>query len=229
MQKEIENYLEVGTKIKLKQKMGFLNTIGKEYVISNVDKKNKTVCFSVPFSDYSSQIFKDVSTVENQFNGMLLCTASLSFDELLKYFTIVLEKEKEWSYIDDHGNIRHTTSKWSEWLYKNADLIYNSIYEDSSSIIKCKYRISKDGQIQMRSIRFVNREVMIDFQKMLYRKEKSYFASSYAICNKQFDIFSLDFGLEIAKMRMRKKLAEIEYEFTVKELHEDDTRNNGGI
>ena len=81
----------------------------------------------------------------------------------------------------------------------------------------------------MRSIRFVNRDVMIDFQKMLYSKEKSYFASSYAICNKQFDIFSLDFGLGIAKMRMRKKLAEIEYEFTVKELHEDDTRNNGGM
>ena len=120
MQKEIENYLEVGTKIKLKQKIGFLNTIGKEYVISDVDKKNKTVYFSVPFLDYSSQIFKDVSTVKNHFNGMLLCTASLSFDELLKYFTIVLEKEKEWSYIDDHGNIRHTTSKWSEWLYKNA-------------------------------------------------------------------------------------------------------------
>lgn len=229
MQKEKENYLEVGTKIRLKEKMGFLNTIGKEYVISNVDKENKTVYFSVPFSDYSAQIFNDVSNVENQFNGMLLCTASLSFDELFKYFVIVLQKAQKWSYIDDHGNIKHTTSKWSEWLYNNADFIYNSIYEDSSSIIKCKYRISKDGQIQMRSIGFANHDIMIDFQRMLYRKEKSYFASSYAICNKEFDIFSLSFGLKIAKMRMRKKLSELEYEFTVNELHENDTKNNGGI
>lgn len=210
--------IKIGTKITLKKSMGFLDKIGKEYIISDVDKKNQTIYFSVPFTDYSSHFFKEVNN-DFQFKGMLTCTASISFDELEKYFIIPIdETSKEWGYCDDNGTIITTKNRWSKWLYYNADFIYNSIYDDSSTIAKCKYRISRDGRIQMRSIDFANYDLNVEFQSVLRRKEKTYFASSYAICNKKYDHFNRDLGLNIAKMRMRVKLAKLESDFILQRL-----------
>lgn len=211
--------IKVGTKIILKNKMGFLNKVGKEYIISDIDEENQTIYFSIPFTDYSS-FFKEKNN-DFQFNEKLICTASISFDELEKYFILpIAETLKEWSYCDDNGNMTTTKDKWSKWLYYDADFIYNSVFFDSATIVKCKYRISRDGRIQMRSFDFANQYIMLKFQSMLRRKEKTYFTSSYAICNKN-DKFNRTTGLDLAKMRMKVKLAEMESNFIIQQLQEE--------
>ena len=211
--------IKIGTKIILKNKMDFLDKIGKKYTITNIDEKDQTIYFSVPFADYSSCLLIDEKF---QFNNMLTCTVGISFDELKKYFTIPIDKtSKEWDYCDDNGTIITTKDKWSKWLYYDADFIYNSVFDDSATIVKCKYRISRDGRIQMKSFDFANQYRMTEFQSMLRRKEKTYFTSSYAICNKKYDNFNRITGLNIAKMRMKVKLTEMESNFIIKKLHEE--------
>ena len=215
--------IKVGTQIELKMPMGFLNTIGKVYTIINIDPEEEMAYFEVPMSDYTNLFVKSSQTTGLSFTENVVCKACLSFEELEQYFFIITKKElKEWKYCDDNGYMITTKDTWSKWLHCGANFIYNSVFDESSTIVECKYRISRDGKIQMRSIDFSNQNIMPEFQSMLKRKEKTYFASSYAICNKEYDSFNRTTGLNLAKMRMRVKLAEMEANFVIRQLHEEN-------